>query len=161
MGLGNKEIHRMPVVLVEGHDTREALDHTVGAYPAVSLIADWIAHSIESVMLKRNFFADEERLYEIGKAYECHPLFEILSDMLGENVQRIPYEHYVLEGKATYLVDIEANEPNVPIRVTVTSDKPVSIKRVDKDISNPPAKEVSMLQKLRKAYWDKYRSGQW
>lgn len=124
----------------------------------------WIAHSIESVMVKRTFFADEERLYAVGKAYEHHPLFEILSDMLGENAQQmqeISKESCTLEEKATYLVDIEANEPNTPIRVTVTSDKPFSIKRVDKDLRNPPAKEVSMLQKLRKAYWEKYRSGQW
>ena len=121
----------------------------------------WIAHSIESVMVKRNFFADEERLYEIGKAYERHPLFEILSDMLGEDAKRIPPEYCVLEEGATYLVDIEANEPNTPIHVTVTSDKPFSIRRIDKDLPNPPAKEVSMLQKLRQAYWDKYRSGQW
>lgn len=124
----------------------------------------WIAHSIESVMLKRNFFADEERLYEIGKAYESHPLFAILSDMMNAGTQQaeeIPGESCVLRENVTYLVDIKANEPNNPIHVAVTSNKPFSIKRVDKDISDPPVREVSMLQKLNYAYWNKYRSGQW
>lgn len=124
----------------------------------------WIAHNIESVLLKRNFFADEERLYEIGKAYERHPIFAILSDMLRKDtkqVEEIPDERCVLKERTTYLVDIEANEPNTPIDVEITSDKHFSIKRIEKDIPNPPAPEVSMLQKLRNAYWDKYRSGQW
>lgn len=121
----------------------------------------WIAHDIESVQLKRNFFSDEETLYELGKAYECHPIFMILAEMLGSTsicVNSIPTnaDRYKLQAGRTTVIDIEAREPNTPVFVTAKSGKPFSVVQTTREATDIPDSLASIDHLLRNAYWEAY-----
>lgn len=122
----------------------------------------WIAHDIESVYIKRNFYADEENLYELGKAYERHPIFAILEDMLSGQ----PSAHGDLPGGAvcfeipadkSMIVEVEAREPNMPVYISVKSKAPFSLVQTVKDFPKAPESAVSIEHSLQSAYWKAYR----
>lgn len=121
----------------------------------------WIAHDIESVEEMRNYYSDEETLYELGKAYEKHPIFEILSTMreeASESLSKTPTNghYYQLQAGRTSIVDIEAREPNMPITVSAKSKKPFSVVKTTKEVHDLPNKLVPIENLLRKVYWEMY-----
>jgi hypothetical protein len=122
----------------------------------------WIAHDIESVEEMRNYYSDEETLYELGKAYEKHPIFEILTAMreeASEALNEIPTDghYYQLQAGRTSIVEVEAREPNVPVIVSAKSEQPFSVIETTKEAYDLPDRLVPIENLLRKVYWKMYR----
>lgn len=123
----------------------------------------WIAHDIESPSLRRNFFSDEEILYELGKQYHQHPLFLLFEEIMTRpspipNGVPIASEYYHLDGGNIQIIEIEANEPNTPIIITATSNSRFSITQTEKESSVPSGSLVSIAHPLQNAYQEALRT---
>lgn len=118
----------------------------------------WIGHNIEDSLLQRNFFSDEETLYEIGKKYEKHPLFQLLTHMTQENATSPSkmYEDsftYCLDAQHAHIIDVEANEPNQGVFITAKSKSAFSVVQTEIETDVPPGSLVSITHTLQAAYW--------
>ena len=120
----------------------------------------WIAHDIESVHIRRNYYADEENLYELGKAYLSHPLFAILDAMLNDatdaNEEPGGMVRFCLDADKSVIVEVEAREPNMPVYIAAKSKAPFSIVQTVKETNKSPESLVSIDYVLRNAYWREY-----
>lgn len=120
----------------------------------------WIAHDIESVHIKRNYYADDENLYELGKAYFSHPLFSIL-DAMQQKAAEVNLGHagavrFCVEANTPIILEIESREPNMPIYISATSVEPFSITQTAGETNKPTDDLVLILDRLSNAYWKKY-----
>lgn len=125
----------------------------------------WIAHDIESVHVMRNFYSDEETLYELGKAYEQHPIFAILSAITAPaktSAGNPPlHAHTIhLQANETKLIHVDAREPNTPVFITAHSDSPFPLVMTATEKIDLPNSLVSVLGSLSKAYWRVYHEVQ-
>ena len=120
----------------------------------------WIAHDIESVHIRRNYYADEENLYELGKVYLGHPLFAILDAMLNDvadaNEEPGGMVRFHLDADKLVIVEVEAREPNMPVYIAAKSEAPFSLVQTAKETNKSPGSLVSIDYVLRNAYWRAY-----
>ena len=123
----------------------------------------WIAHEIEDALLRRNFFADEEVLYEIGIAYERHPIFAILKDVTrGVSVKKTEnsfgkYFTQSSETDATYLIRVKALEPGSAIATSIRSNNPIRIVQTDIPLDELCKSIVDIGELLQRLYWNNYK----
>lgn len=126
------------------------------------VIQYWIAHDIESPLLKRDFFSDEETLHELGKKYEQHPIFHILAILNGESslkTVRSPYiASYSLDASRPQIIDIEANEPNQPVFISLNSESAFSVVQTEKESSNSTSSLITVGHLLHKAYLQAFQN---
>lgn len=102
-------------------------------------------------------------LYELGKAYEKHPIFAVLTAMLGDvsfnrDGLSVTTDSYELQAERTTIIDIQAREPNMPVFVTAKSGKPFSVVQTTTEVADIPDRLVPIDNLLRDAYWKAFRT---
>ena len=124
----------------------------------------WIAHEIEDSLLQRNFFADEETLYELAVAYERHPIFSIMRAVCegktnAEQKESLGQRLTKDEQKETcYLIRAKALEPGSAVSVSIHSSEPVRIVRTDMACAEESLSTVVDIRSpLHRAYWKCYK----
>lgn len=124
----------------------------------------WIAHEIEDSLLQRNFFTDEETLYELANAYERHPIFSILKSVCEGAVpmeQKRPVGKRLVqpaEKEAFYLIRAKALESGNAVSVSIRSSSLLRIVRTDMVCAEgSPRTVVDIISPLHRAYWNCYK----
>ena len=112
----------------------------------------WIAHEIEDTLIMRNFFADEDTLYQLGQQYEMHPIFHI---MFGPHTYKHPEQHSIAQNQSLYII-ATANEPEATINLSIRSSTPVQIFRTELPSTDRCNETVDILNYLYQAYWHAY-----
>ena len=124
----------------------------------------WIAHEIEDSLLQRNFFADEETLYEIGAAYERHPIFALLHAEVNhcatetpDHKNRIHFSN-TSDSDTLYLIRAKSLEPGSTISLSIQGSSSFQISQTDIPSQDPCGNTVDIDSALYRAYWKAYTS---
>ena len=75
----------------------------------------WMGHEIDDVSIQRNFYADPERLAEIARKIERHPVYKRLA---GKELETLK-ENARISQDGEYILNLEINEPKSDNNLTI------------------------------------------